>query len=109
MVEEFVIPDKVVISKDISNNIQSFIFRFVDEIKILGTEKAYNKNRLKVSDYTVKVIAIYHLHYNNKFVSNLTQTSIYIAGCFCFGYSLGYLGNFSTTSLFTYDSRACIA
>lgn len=35
---------KVVITKDISSNVQIFNFRFVNKIKNLGTDKIYKKN-----------------------------------------------------------------
>lgn len=71
---EFIIFDKIIIPKDVSSSIQSFNSRFLDKIKILNTDKAYNKNCLKASNYTVKVIFIYYLYY--KKIPEMTE-SIY--------------------------------
>lgn len=56
----------------------------------------------------IDIFAIYYPHYKEKLVSNLTQTSIYTANSFYFGYSLSNLENLSITSLFVYDGGACL-
>ena len=72
--EELITSNKVVTPENVLSNIQGFSSRFLDETKIPGTDKTYNKNRLKVFDYTVKVISTYHLHY--KEIPKMTE-SIY--------------------------------
>ena len=61
--EELITSDKVVTLEDISSSAQGFSSRFLDETKIPDIDKVYDKNRLKASDYTVKVISTYHPHY----------------------------------------------
>lgn len=56
------IPEENVIYENVLNYIQSFISCFVDKTKILSIDKAYDKNCLKAFEYTVKVIANYHLY-----------------------------------------------
>ena len=71
--EELITSNKVVTPEDVSSSAQGFSSRFLDETKIPGTDKAYDKNRLKASDYTVKVISTYHPHY--KEIPGMTEST----------------------------------
>ena len=71
--EEFITSDKVVTPEDVPSSAQSFSSCFLDETKIPGTDKAYDENRLKASDYTIKVISTYHLHY--KEIPEMTEST----------------------------------
>ena len=71
--EELITSDKIVTPEDVPSSAQGFSSRFLDETKIPGTDKAYDKNRLKASDYTVKVISTYHPHY--KEIPGMTEST----------------------------------
>ena len=71
--EELITSDKVIIPEDVPSSIQDFSSRFLDETKIPSIDKTYNKNRLKVSDYTVKVISTYHPYY--KEIPGMTEST----------------------------------